>query len=40
MTQNPEIGHSIVANGIRTNYHDVGARCRTRPWYCTAVKTR
>jgi 2-hydroxymuconate-semialdehyde hydrolase len=24
MTQNPEIGKSIVANGIRTNYHDVG----------------
>ncbi|MCB8748072.1 alpha/beta fold hydrolase [Rhodoferax sp. U2-2l] len=24
MTQNPEIGQSIVANGIRTNYHDVG----------------
>lgn len=25
MTQNPEIGQSIVANGIVTNYHDVGA---------------
>lgn len=25
MTQNPEIGKSIVANGITTNYHDVGA---------------
>lgn len=24
MTQNPEIGQSIVANGINTNYHDVG----------------
>jgi 2-hydroxymuconate-semialdehyde hydrolase len=24
MTQNPEIGHAIVANGITTNYHDVG----------------
>lgn len=24
MTQNPEIGHAIVANGIVTNYHDVG----------------
>ena len=24
MTQNPEIGRSIVANGIHTNYHDVG----------------
>ena len=24
MTQNPEIGKSIVANGIVTNYHDVG----------------
>lgn len=24
MTTNPEIGHSIVAGGIRTNYHDVG----------------
>jgi 2-hydroxymuconate-semialdehyde hydrolase len=23
-TQNPEIGHSILANGIKTNYHDVG----------------
>ncbi|ALK97922.1 2-hydroxy-6-oxo-2,4-heptadienoate hydrolase [Massilia sp. WF1] len=22
---NPEIAHSVVANGIRTNYHDVGA---------------
>jgi hypothetical protein len=40
MTQNPEIGHSIVANGIRTNYHDVSARCRTRPRWFTAVKTR
>ena len=25
MTQNPEIGQSIVANGIVTNYHDVGS---------------
>ena len=25
MTQNPEIGQSIVANGIATNYHDVGS---------------
>jgi 2-hydroxymuconate-semialdehyde hydrolase len=25
MTQNPEIGKTIVANGIATNYHDVGA---------------
>lgn len=24
MTQNPEIGHAIVANGVTTNYHDVG----------------
>jgi 2-hydroxymuconate-semialdehyde hydrolase len=24
MTANPEIGKSVVANGIRTNYHDVG----------------
>lgn len=24
MTQNPEIGQSIVAHGIATNYHDVG----------------
>jgi 2-hydroxymuconate-semialdehyde hydrolase len=24
MTQNPEIGQSIVVNGIHTNYHDVG----------------
>lgn len=24
MTQNPEIGRSLVANGIVTNYHDVG----------------
>lgn len=24
MTQNPEIGRSVVANGILTNYHDVG----------------
>jgi 2-hydroxymuconate-semialdehyde hydrolase len=24
MTQNPEIGKTIVANGIATNYHDVG----------------
>ena len=24
MTQNPEIGRSVVANGIVTNYHDVG----------------
>jgi 2-hydroxymuconate-semialdehyde hydrolase len=24
VTQNPEIGKSIVANGILTNYHDVG----------------
>ena len=24
MTQNPEISQSIVANGINTNYHDVG----------------
>ena len=24
MAQNPEIGQSIVANGIQTNYHDVG----------------
>jgi 2-hydroxymuconate-semialdehyde hydrolase len=25
MSQNPEIGKTIVANGITTNYHDVGA---------------
>jgi 2-hydroxymuconate-semialdehyde hydrolase len=25
VTANPEIGKSIVANGIRTNYHDVGS---------------
>jgi len=25
MTQNPEIGQSIVANGIVTNYHDIGS---------------
>jgi len=25
MTQNPEIGQSIVANGISTNYHDIGS---------------
>ena len=25
MNQNPEIGQSIVANGIVTNYHDVGS---------------
>lgn len=25
MTQNPEIGKSILANGIITNYHDVGS---------------
>ena len=25
VTANPEIGQSIVANGIRTNYHDVGS---------------
>lgn len=25
MSQNPEIGKSIVANGIVTNYHDVGS---------------
>lgn len=25
MSQNPEIGKSIVANGIATNYHDVGS---------------
>ena len=25
MTQNPEIGKSILANGIRTNYHDIGS---------------
>ncbi len=25
MSPNPEIGKSIVANGIRTNYHDTGA---------------
>jgi 2-hydroxymuconate-semialdehyde hydrolase len=25
MTQNPEIGKTLVANGIATNYHDVGA---------------
>jgi 2-hydroxymuconate-semialdehyde hydrolase len=25
MSQNPEIGRSIVANGITTNYHDVGS---------------
>ncbi|MFZ2326915.1 MAG: alpha/beta fold hydrolase [Rhodoferax sp.] len=24
MSQNPEIGKSIVANGITTNYHDIG----------------
>lgn len=24
MTDNPEIGRSITANGIRTNYHDLG----------------
>ena len=24
MSQNPEIGKSILANGIATNYHDVG----------------
>lgn len=24
MTVNPEIGKSVLANGIRTNYHDVG----------------
>jgi 2-hydroxymuconate-semialdehyde hydrolase len=25
MTQNPEIGKTILANGIATNYHDVGS---------------
>ena len=25
VTANPEIGKSIVANGIRTNYHDIGS---------------
>ncbi len=25
MTSNPEIGQSILANGIQTNYHDVGS---------------
>lgn len=25
MSRNPEIGQSIVANGVNTNYHDVGA---------------
>lgn len=25
MTQNPEIGQSILANGVNTNYHDVGS---------------
>jgi 2-hydroxymuconate-semialdehyde hydrolase len=24
VTQNPEIGRSILANGIKTNYHDIG----------------
>ena len=25
MSENPEIGKSIAANGIQTNYHDVGS---------------
>ena len=25
MDNNPEIGNSVIANGIRTNYHDQGA---------------
>ena len=24
-SHNPEVAHTIVADGIRTNYHDVGS---------------